>query len=48
MRRAKRKRSKGVPMMSMLAFIQDSFIELMRRGGWVMWPLLVLSLVKKK
>ena len=32
-------------MTSMLAFIQDSFTELMRRGGWVMWPLLMLSLV---
>ena len=29
----------------MFATIQDSFGDLMHRGGWVMWPLFVLSLV---
>ncbi len=29
----------------MLFFLQDSFLDLMRRGGVVMWPLLALSLV---
>lgn len=29
----------------MLTFVGESFFELMRRGGWVMWPLLGLSLL---
>lgn len=29
----------------MFVFLQDSFTDLIRRGGWVMWPLLGLSLI---
>ncbi len=29
----------------MVSFITDSFVSLMTRGGWVMWPLLGLSLL---
>ncbi|MFW6058631.1 MAG: MotA/TolQ/ExbB proton channel family protein [Phycisphaeraceae bacterium] len=32
------------PLIIVIQFIIDSFLGLMQRGGWVMWPLLVLSI----